>query len=117
MLFMERIPFELPDVGLREISGHLYIENDFLVIELVDALVGEFDKDKKTIEIEPAALKLLEINTGVLKDKLIVRTYSSEFLKHIPGDHTGEVAFSCWRNHRDRLRRLVLRMQRLMELA
>lgn len=114
---MERIPFVLPDVGLREISGHLYIENDFLVIELVDALVGEFDKEKKTIEIEPAALQLLELDTGILKDKLVVRTYSSEFLKHIPGDYTGDVTFSCWRNYRDRLRRLVLQMQRLMELA
>ncbi len=113
---MERIPFVLPDVGLREISGHLYVENDFLVIELLDALMGEFDKEKKVIEIEPAALEVLQLDTGIFKDKLVVRTYSSEFLKHIPGDHEGEVVFRCWRKYRDGLRRLSLRMLHLMEL-
>ncbi|MBT8402081.1 MAG: hypothetical protein KJO98_16515 [Rhodothermia bacterium] len=104
---MRPIPFNLPDVGFREINGKVYVEDGFLVIRLSDALFGEFDKEKREIRIEPAALAQVRIDRGLLKDRLVLRPEDDRLLEAIPGDHDLEVALRIWRNRRDEVRALV----------
>ena len=110
---MKPIAFELPDVGLREVSGKVYLDDDgFLIISLQNALFGEFDKEKREVRIEPAALKQIRLEKGVFKDRLVLRPENDRLLKIIPGDHVVEVELRVWRNRRNELRRLVDRLRK-----
>ena len=104
---MNRIPFQLPDVGLREIRGSVYLGERFLVIELEDSLLGEWDKDVRTIDIEPGALSEIRIEKRFFKDRLVLRPTTRTLLDAIPGDHAREVALEIWRNYRRDVVRLV----------
>ncbi len=64
---MTPIPFMLPDIGLREIAGSIYLTDRFLVIDIENALLGEFDKDRSTIEVEPGALAEVRLEKGLLQ--------------------------------------------------
>ena len=112
---MKPIPFELPDVGLREINGKVFLEDGFLVLKLQDAFLGEFDKDKKEIRIEPAALSQVRLDKGVLKDRLVLRPADERLLEAVPGDHDLEVELRIWRNKRDDVRSLVRAITELID--
>lgn len=112
---MTRIPFSLPDVGLREIRGAVYLTDAFLVIELEDALLGEWDQDLKTIEIEPGALVEIRLDRHFFKDKLVLRPATRDLLEAVPGKHTREVALEIWRKHRSTVVDLVESVRDRME--
>jgi hypothetical protein len=84
---MHRVAFSLPDVGLRELRGLAYIEDEFLVLRIEDTLAGLMDKKVSTIKILPAALKSVDIHRGLTKDRLVLRPNRSELLDAIPGEH------------------------------
>lgn len=42
---MNGIPFQLPDIGLREIHGTLSLDDEFPIFHVEESLVGEFDKE------------------------------------------------------------------------
>ena len=88
---MNSIPFELPDVGLQEIRGKLYLDQEFLVFEVQVALIGEFNKEFQTIKIEPGALKEIHLDRGVIKDRLCIRPKKSDLLTAMPGEYHGEI--------------------------
>lgn len=104
---MDPIAFELMDIGLREISGKVYLDDEFLVFDLQDALVGEFDKEYRTIKIEPAALEMVYIDRGVIRDRLCIRPKTSELLEAMPGSHGAEVCLKIWRTARKKAEALV----------
>jgi hypothetical protein len=104
---MTRIPFTLPDVGLREIRGSVYLTESFLILELEDALLGEWDKDVKTIEIEPAALVEIWLDRRLFRDRLVLRPTSRTLLDAVPGNHVREMSMQVWRWHRGDVSRLI----------
>lgn len=104
---MNRIPFTLPDVGLRELKGLVYIEDGFLVVRLQDALFGILDEEKRRIEIEPGALEELRVEWRFFKDRLILRPRSTTLLDVIPGEHRAAVELRVWRKYRVDLMQLV----------
>jgi len=42
---MNGIPFQLPDIGLREIHGTLSLDDESLIFHVEESLVGELDKE------------------------------------------------------------------------
>lgn len=112
---MKPIPFTLPDVGLREIEGKVYLEDGFLVIHIKDALFGEFDKEKRQIRIEPSTLTQVRIDRGVVRDRLVLRPEDNRLLDAIPGDYDLEIELRIWRNRRGDVLTLVRELGRSQE--
>jgi hypothetical protein len=104
---MKRIPFTLPDIGLREIRGEIYLTDSFLVLEIEDALLGEWDQDLKTIEIEPSALLEIRLERRLFKDRLALRPVARDLLEAVPGKHAREVVLEIWMKHRSAVVDLV----------
>lgn len=108
---MTRIPFELPDVGLREIKGLLSTEDEFLVLELENAFLGEWDKDYETVKIELGALEEVRIEQRVARVWLVLRPKRADLLRALPGKHVREVRLKMWRTRYRALRELVRQIE------
>jgi len=104
---MNRIPFKLPDDGLRELKGLVYIDEGYLIVKVESALFGLLDKDEETVKIEPGALEDLQIKRGTFKDRLVIKPLGVELLDAIPGDHVDEVILKVSRKRRAKLEDLV----------
>ena len=109
---MNSIPFELPDIGLREISGTLSLDSEFLVFHVEDALIGEFDKDHFTIQVEPRALANIRLDRGIVRDRICIRPKKRDLLAVMPGQYAEELQLKVWRIHREQAERLVSAVQR-----
>lgn len=84
---MKPVPFDLPDVGIREISGKLYVEIPYLALKITGGLLGEFDKDEQVIKIEFDALDEVNLKRGVARDNIILHPKKPELLEVVPGNH------------------------------
>jgi hypothetical protein len=104
---MNRIEFTLPDVGLREIRGMVYLEDGYLVLKVEDALMGEFDVDEHIIKVEPQALKYVRMRTGLLRDRLVIKPKRAKLLDLVPGKHTSTLELRVRRRDRENLEDLV----------
>lgn len=111
---MSPVPFRVPDVGLREIKGYLYLEDDeFLVFDVENALVGEFDTKRHVIKVAPRALKEVELSKGRFRDRLHIRPKTRDLLEAMPGSFTDELKLKIRTKHRDQLARLMYELARL----
>ncbi len=97
---MNRIPFTLPDDGLRELKGLVYIDEGFLIVKVESSLFGFLNKQQETVKIEAGALEDLLIKRGPFKDRLVIKPLGVELLDAIPGNHVDEVILrvSKWRH-------------------
>lgn len=104
---MNRVAFTLPDVGLREVKGMVYVDEGFLILKVQSAIAGLVDEQKDMIKIEPTALQELSIKRGVFRDRLVIQPKSVELLELVPGDHPSAVELRVWTKYRKDLERLV----------
>lgn len=104
---MNSIPFRLPDVGLREISGVVYLDQEFLVLEVEDALLGEVDREEQTVKVEPSAVQEIRLDRSVLGDKLCIRPKKRDLLRVMPGTYTDELCLKLRKKYRERAEQLV----------
>ena len=104
---MNRIEFTLPDVGLREIEGFVWIEDGYLVLEVTDKLLGLVDTDQNVIKIEPNALTDLSIKYRPFKDRLILSPKKIDLLEAVPGKHANDVQLKIWKTKRRQVMELV----------
>lgn len=114
---MNRIPFTLPDVGLREIEGMVWIEEGYLVIQLSNKLLGLIDEDRDIIKVEPTALLDVDIKKRPFKDRLVITPKKHDLLDAIPGKHANDVQLRIWKTKRRELQRLVFDLLGLIERA
>lgn len=114
---MYRLPFTLPDVGLREVKGFVSLEKEFLVIDLETAVAGIMDKEETVIKVAPSALNEAWLKTGMVRDKLCLAPNKVDLLKAMPGDHTREVALRVPRKHRLDTEDFVDELNRLIDEA
>lgn len=109
-----RIPFKASDVGLREVKGELYLEDhEFLVLELQNALVGEFDTRQHIIKVAPRALAEVRLVERRRRDRLYIRPKQRELLDAMPGSHKDELELKTDRKYRDQIERLIYELARL----
>lgn len=104
---MDRIPFTLPDEGLREITGFVYFDGEFLVIDVRSKLLGLADEQRDGIKVALSAIESVYLKRGLIRDRIVVRPRGFELLEVVPGTHDREVALRSKRKHRDRAEDLV----------
>lgn len=110
---MLRVPFSLPDVGLRELEGMIWVEDGFVVIELSNKLFGIVDEDKDLIKIEPSALREVQLKRRPFKDRLILVPKKRDLLDAIPGKHPNDVRLRVWRSKRRDSEKLLIAIEAL----
>lgn len=104
---MRSIPFTLPDDGFTEVNGTIYLDAEFLVFEVVTALLGEFDKEHQVIKIEPSALEYIYLDEGIFRDKLVIRPKKRDLLTAMPGTYVEALTLKIWNKHRTQAEQLV----------
>jgi hypothetical protein len=114
---MDPIPFQLPDIGLREFHGTLSLDSEFLVFEVEDALVGEFDAERFVVKIEPKALVDIRLEQGIIRDQICIRPKKRDLLAVMPGQYADELPLTIWNIYRGSARELVDTVQRRMNDA
>jgi hypothetical protein len=114
---MGLVSFQLPDIGLRELHGTLSLDAEFLVFEVEDALVGEFDAERYVVKIEPKALADIRLEEGIIRDQICVRPKKRDLLAVMPGWYAEELPLTIWSIYRAPARQLVEAVQRRMRDA
>lgn len=114
---MHRVAFTLPDVGLREIRGLAYLEDEYLVLRIEDSLAGLLDQKVRTIKILPAALRSVEVQRGLSKHRLIIRPNRAELLDVVPGEHASSLELKIKKKYARDLDDLVAAYRRLAREA
>lgn len=116
---MNTIPFWLPEVEvLTEVKGLVYLDEEFLVLEITTALLGEFNDERTTIKIEPEALDAVHHERGLFVDRLSLRPKKRTLLRAVPGTHRDALRLKIWRRHRADVATLLQRLRdRLGEAA
>ena len=114
---MNRLEFTLPDVGLREIEGLVWVEDGFLVIQMSNKLFGLVDEDKELIKIEPSALRDIRIQKRPFKDRLVLAPKRHDLLDAIPGNHANDVRLKIWRTKRNQTEQLIIDVKALQHHA
>lgn len=109
---MNGIPFQMPDIGLREIRGTIALDDEFLAFHVEASLVGEFDKEQFTVNIEPAALADIRLKRGIMRDRIRVRPKARDLLAAIPGEYAEELQLKVWVTRRADAERLVHAVRR-----
>jgi hypothetical protein len=99
---MDRLPFTLPDDGLREITGFVYFDGEFVVIDVRSKLLGLADEERNGIKVALTAIESVRLKPGLIWDRIVIRPHSFELLEAVPGDHDREVALKTKRKHRGR---------------
>jgi len=114
---MNRIPFTLPDVGLREFEGMVWVEDEFLVIQVSNKLLGLVDEDRDVIKIEASAISDIRIQKRPFKDRLIITPKKHDLLDLIPGKHPNDLRLRIWKTQRRNLEHFLLQVLALQEHA
>ncbi len=111
---VSRIPYRGPDVGLRTIKGDLYLEDEeFLVFDVKDALVGDFDTNQQLIKVAPRALMDVRLEERRSYDRLYIRPKNRGLLDAMPGSNKDELMLKIHRNYREEVGRLIYNLARL----
>ncbi|MBO6575022.1 MAG: hypothetical protein JJ896_06395 [Rhodothermales bacterium] len=113
------IDFTLPDIhgGFTEIEGAVYLDEEFLVLDLEEAQFGGLRKKDRIIKIEPAALSSITMRRGLVRDRICIRPKKDALLQAVPGTHRGEVQLRVWRPRRLDTKKLIQEVRRRMQLA
>jgi hypothetical protein len=112
---MNPISFDLPDIGLREISGTLSLDDEFLVFHVQDAFIGEFDKEHMVIKVEPQALQAIRFDRGIIRDRICIQPKKRDLLTVMPGTYAEELQLKIWNTYRADAKPLVEEVQRRMK--
>ncbi|PIQ62695.1 MAG: hypothetical protein COV99_05320 [Bacteroidetes bacterium CG12_big_fil_rev_8_21_14_0_65_60_17] len=107
------LKFKLPDLhaGLTEVRGAAWFEDEFLVLEIETALMGEFSKEHKTVKIEPSALASIGFERHMLRDRIILRPKKRDLLDAVPGNHLGELVLRTKRKDRSHAEEFVVELR------
>ena len=95
----------------------VWVEDEFLVIQLTNKLFGLIDEDTDVIKIEATAIHDIRIQRRPFKDHLIITPKKHELLDLIPGKHANDVRLRIWKTQRSNLDRLLLEVLALQKSA
>jgi len=107
------IKYKLPDMnaGFTEVQGAAWFEDEFLVLEVETALLGEFGKEHKTIKIEPSAFASIGFERKLIRDRIILRPKKRDLLDAVPGDHLAELILKTRRADRAAAEEFVVELR------
>lgn len=95
-----RIPFSLPDDGLDEIEGLVYLDDGLLVLDLSTKFLGLGKGERKIIKVAPTALHDVTLAPGLVRDRLRLLPKRLDLLEAVPGKNPREVVLRIFRKHR-----------------
>lgn len=110
---MNRVPFSLPDVGLREIRGVVFVEEGFFVLRIEDSFIGVADSKTHVIKMLPTAVDDVYVRRGLASDRLIIRPKRSELLDIVPGQHASALELKVKKKHAADLERVLADYRKL----
>ena len=105
------IPFVLSssEMGLTEHEGLLYLEDEFIVIDVKSGFAGNRKDDQHTIKIAPRAIKDIQLKTGTVHDHVLIWPRKDTLLEAMPGNHeAGRVKLKVKRKYREKLEELLM---------
>lgn len=110
------IDFTLPDLhaGFTEIQGAVYLDDEFLVLDLEVSTLAGLKTSDRIIKIEPKALSHIFLRRGLVKDKICLKPKRDDLLKAVPGSHRGDLQLRVWRTRRLDAKLLVQEVRRRM---
>lgn len=99
---MTRIPFafDIQD-GLTKIRGTVALEGDDLVIETRRALLDMIPYRKDTFRLPADEIASIDVERGMVSQKLVIELFSHELIDDFPGDPTDALALPIKRKHCD----------------
>ena len=98
---MSRVPFSLDlNDGLVTLRGHVWLDGDDLVIEAKRAALDLIPFGRETFAIPADEIESIELETGLVKSRLVIRPFSFEHLDGFPGDPADEICLPVGRKHR-----------------
>lgn len=95
-----RIPFKLPDDGLHEVEGFVYLDDGLLVLDVKRAFLGIGEGTRTFVKVAPTALSDVVLDRGLVRDKLRLFPKRLDLLEAVPGKHPREVVLRIARKHR-----------------
>ncbi|MEO0559750.1 MAG: hypothetical protein AAF170_16380 [Bacteroidota bacterium] len=99
---MTRIPFSFDEKdGFITVKGTVFLQNDALIIETTKSVLDLIPYGRDTFAIPAEEIESIEVETGLVKHRLVVRPFSFEWLDGFPGDPAEEIALPIKRKHTD----------------
>ncbi len=113
---MESVPFQLSstNLGFTEHSGLLYLDDEFLVFDILSGLSGISRGERQLIKIEPSALERVRLERRGFKHALLIKPKKMDLLDVVPGTFESEVKLKIARRDYRAADRLVSRLQYLL---
>lgn len=97
---MHRLAFTLPEVGLNEVGGLVYLEDGFLVLRVVEKMLGLSEGEPHVIKVEPSAIAALFAEKKLFGMRLVIRPKKPSLLDLVPGDHATQLELRIKRSAR-----------------
>lgn len=95
---MTRIPFKFDEKdGFVTVKGTVFLDGELLIIETAKAVLDLIPYASETFAIPAEEIESIEL----VKNRLIIRPFSFEFLDGFPGDPVEEISIKVARKHRD----------------
>ena len=98
---MTRIPFEIDSNHGHEITGLVFLEDEFLVFEVQVRKWSLYKEPQEKVKAELAVIEHIRFDTGFFSDKIFVVPKRSALLEAIPGDHKGELKLKVSKRYRE----------------
>jgi hypothetical protein len=99
---MIRIPFKFDlNDGFVSLKGTVSLQGEDLVIETSKAVLDMIPYGKETFYIPADEIESVEVETGLVKHRFVVRPFSFDVLDGFPGDPAEEISLPIARKHRD----------------
>jgi hypothetical protein len=110
------LDFTLTDLhaGFTENEGAIYLDEEFLVLDMEASTLGGLKKSDRIIKVEPKALSYISLTRGLVKDTICLEPKRDDLLVALPGSHRGSVQLHVWRNRRLDSKLLVQEVRRRM---
>jgi len=95
---MIRIPFKFDlNDGFVSVKGTVALHGEDLVIDMSKAVLDMIPYGKESFSIPAEEIESIEL----VKNRLVIRPFSFEFLDGFPGDPAEEISIKIARKHRD----------------
>lgn len=104
---MASVPFKIPDDHGHEISGLVYIEDEYLVFEVKVVKWSMFKQPTETIKAEMTVVDSIRLDTGIFGDSIYIVPKRSDLLDAVPGTHKGELRLKISKRYKQQAQELV----------
>jgi hypothetical protein len=94
------------------VSGLLFLEEEFVVLEIQVVNFGLIKKQPEKVKAEYALVDSIRFEPGLFSDRIIIVPKKVEVLDAVPGSYKGEIVLKIEKRYRDDARRVVTETER-----